>query len=61
MLGVGDRVTNNVLKENLEDTARLLVNQTRDTLDTATARQTTNGRLSDTCADGFMTMSERMN
>ncbi|KAL7537938.1 hypothetical protein ACHAXR_008177, partial [Thalassiosira sp. AJA248-18] len=36
MLGVGDRVTNDVLKEDLEHTAGLLVDETGDTLDTAT-------------------------
>ena len=48
MLGVGDSVTDNVLKENLEDTAGLLVDETRDTLDSTTAGQTTDGGLGDT-------------
>jgi len=48
VFGVGDRVTNDVLEEDLEDAACLLVNQARDTLNTATACQATNGRLSDT-------------
>ena len=40
MLGVGDRVTDDILKEDLEDTASLLVDETTDTLDTATTSQT---------------------
>ena len=43
MLSVRDRVPDNVLKEDLEDTASLLVDKTRDTLDTATTGETTNG------------------
>lgn len=41
VLGVGDRVTDDVLEEDLQDTAGLLVDQARDTLDTATTRKTT--------------------
>ncbi len=37
-----------VLKENLEDTTGLLVDEAGDTLDTATTRETTNGGLRDT-------------
>ena len=36
VLGVGDRVADDVLEEDLEDAARLLVDETRDTLHTAT-------------------------
>lgn len=36
------------LKEDLEHTTSLLVNQARDTLDTTTTGETTNGRLGDT-------------
>ena len=36
VLGVGHRITDHVLKEHLEDTTGLLVDQTRDTLDTTT-------------------------
>lgn len=43
VLSVRDRVTDDVLEEDLEDTASLLVDETRDTLDTATAGKTTNG------------------
>ena len=45
MLGVGDGVTDDVLKEYLEDTPSLLVDEARDTLDTTTARKTADGRL----------------
>merc|ERR1739838_570395 len=48
VFGVGDGITDDVLKEDLEDTAGLLVDQARDTLDTSTSRQTTDGRLGDT-------------
>ena len=47
VFGVGDGVTDDVLKEHLEDTSGLLVDQARDTLDTSTAGQTTNGGLGD--------------
>ena len=47
MLGVGDRVADNVLKERLEDGASLFVHHTRDTLDAATTCQTANGGLGD--------------
>ena len=42
-----DKVTY-VLEEDLEDTTGLLVDEARDTLDTATAGKTTNGGLGDT-------------
>ena len=45
MLGVGDGVADDVLEENLEHTAGLLVDETRDTLDTASAGQTADGGL----------------
>ena len=47
VLSVGDSVPDDVLKEDLEDTTGLLVDEARDTLDTATARQTADGRLGD--------------
>jgi len=47
VLGVGDRVADDVLEEDLEDAARLLVDEARDTLDTATASETADGRLGD--------------
>ena len=48
VLGVCDRVTDDVLKEDLEHTASLLVDKTGDTFDTTTAGQTTDSRFSDT-------------
>ena len=48
MLGVGDGITDDVLKEDLEDTTGLLIDQARDTLDTTTTRQTANSGLGDT-------------
>ncbi|KER27175.1 hypothetical protein T265_05710 [Opisthorchis viverrini] len=40
MLGVGDGVTDDVLKEHLEDTASLLVDQTGDAFHTTSASET---------------------
>merc|ERR1739836_93461 len=48
VFGIGDGITDDVLKEDLEDTTGLLVDQARDTLDTSTSRQTTDGGLGDT-------------
>ncbi|CAE1245389.1 H2A [Acanthosepion pharaonis] len=45
---VGDGITDNILKENLKDTTCLLVDETRDTLDTTSASQTANSGLGDT-------------
>ena len=47
MLGVGDGITDDVLEEDLEHTAGLLVDETRDTLDTATTSETADGGLGD--------------
>ena len=47
MFGVGNSVTDHVLQENLENTAGLFVDETRDTLHTTTASQTTDGGLGD--------------
>ena len=47
VLGVGDRVTDDVLKEDLEDTTSLLVDEARDALDTTTACETADGGLGD--------------
>jgi hypothetical protein len=47
MLSVGDRVTDDILKEYLEHTTGLLVDETRDTLDTATTSETADGGLGD--------------
>ena len=48
VFGVGDRVANDVLEEDLEDSAGLFVDQTRETLDTTTTSQTADGGLGDT-------------
>lgn len=48
VLRVRHSVADHALQEQLEHTARLVVDQTRDTLDTATARETADGGLSDT-------------
>ena len=47
MLSVGDSITDDILKENLEDTSGLLIDQARDTLDTTSASQTADGGLGD--------------
>ena len=47
VLGVGDSVTDDVLKEHLEDAAGLLVDESGDTFDSTTASQTTDGGLGD--------------
>ena len=48
MLGVGHGVTDDVLEEDLEDTAGLLVDEAADALDTTTAREAADGGLGDT-------------
>ena len=48
VLGVGDRVTDDVLKEDLEDTTGLFVDETGDTLDTTTTGETADSGLGDT-------------
>jgi hypothetical protein len=48
VLGVGDGVTDDVLKEDLKDTAGLLVDEATDALDTTSACETADGGLSDT-------------
>lgn len=48
MLGVGDGVADDVLEENLEDTASLLVDEAGDTLDTTTTSKTADSGFSDT-------------
>jgi len=47
VLGVGHGIADDVLEENLEDTAGLLVDQTRDTLDATTTSQAADSRLGD--------------
>ncbi len=48
MLSVGDSVSDNVLQEHLEHTSSLFVDQARDTLDTTSAGETSDGWLGDT-------------
>ena len=48
VLSVGDSVADDTLKEGLENTAGLLVDHGRDTLDTTTTRETADGGLGDT-------------
>ena len=47
MLGVGDGVADDVLEEDLEHAAGLLVDEARDALDAATAREAADGGLGD--------------
>jgi histone H3 len=47
VFGVGDGIADDVLKEDLKNTAGLLVDQAGDTLDTTTASETTDGGLGD--------------
>ena len=47
VLGVGHGVTDDGLKEDLEDTAGLLIDEAGDALDTATAGQPADGGLGD--------------
>jgi hypothetical protein len=48
VLGVGDGITDDVLKEHLEDTSGFFVNQTRDTFDTTSASKTADSGFGDT-------------
>ena len=48
MLSVGHSITDDILKEHLQDTTGLLIDEARDTLDTTTASKTTDGGLGDT-------------
>lgn len=45
VLGVGDGITDDVLQEDLQNTAGLFVDQARDTLDTTTTSQTADSWL----------------
>ena len=47
MLGVGDGVAYDVLEEDLEDAAGLLVDEAGDALDTATTGEAADGGLGD--------------
>ena len=48
VLSVGHSISDDVLKENFKDTTGLLVDKTRDTLDTTSSCQSSDGRLGDT-------------
>mgnify|MGYP004185043207 FL=1 len=48
VLSVGDGISDDVLKEDLKDTTGLFVDKTRDTLDTTSSCQSSDGRLGDT-------------
>jgi hypothetical protein len=52
VLSVGNRVTDDVFEEDLEDTTSLLVDEARDTLDTTTT--------SETADSGLITMSAQI-
>ena len=47
VLGVGDGITDDILKEDLEDSTSLLVDESGDTLHTSTTSETTDGGLGD--------------
>lgn len=47
VLGVGDRVADHILQEELEDSTGLVVDLSRDSLDTAAACEASDGRLGD--------------
>merc|ERR1740123_2454791 len=48
VFSVGDSVSDHVLKEHLQHTTGLLVDKSRDTLDSTTTSQTSDGGLGDT-------------
>ena len=48
VLGVGHGITDDVLKENLQNTTGLLVDEAGDALDSTTTSKTTDGWLGDT-------------
>ena len=48
VLGVGDSITNHVLKENFQHTTGLLIDESRDTFDSTSACKTTDGGLGNT-------------
>ena len=47
MLGVSDRITDHILKEVLEDTTGLFIDETADALNTTSTSETANGGLGD--------------
>jgi hypothetical protein len=60
MLGVGDRVADDVLEENLEHAAGLFVDEARDTLHASTAGEATDGGFADTCKEGWCQWTRRV-
>merc|ERR1740131_110935 len=48
VFSVGDSVSDHVLKEDLQNTTGFLVDKSRDTLDSTTTSQTSDGRLGNT-------------
>ena len=48
MLSVGDSITDNILKEDFENTSCFFIDQSRDTLDSTSPGQTPDGGLGDT-------------
>jgi hypothetical protein len=57
MLSVGDCVTHDVLEEDLEDTSGLLVDLARDTLNTSSASQSSDGWLLHNIQTNWMLVS----
>ena len=47
MLSVGDSITDNILKENFENSSGLFIDESRDTLDSTSPGQTPDGGLGD--------------
>ena len=47
MFGVGDSISNDILEEHLEDTSCLLIDESRDSLDSSSTCKTSDGRLGD--------------
>ena len=47
VLSVGDSISDDVLQENLQNSTSLLIDQTRDPLDSSMAGQSPDGRLGD--------------
>ena len=48
VLGVGDGISDDIFQENLEDTTGFFVDQTRNTLDTSSSGQSSDGWFGDT-------------
>ena len=47
VFSVGDSISDDILKENLKNSTSLLIDQARDTLDSSTTSQSSDGRLGD--------------